>query len=102
MSETGYHVGSTLLLLGAFAIGAVFHGAFVEQSFSLTSPISVVGLTAGLVLVVVGRRLEADHQASVLPDDDGREDEDAEDSFDESAAPFDAADLEKYERDDSA
>lgn len=101
MSKTGYHVGSTLLLLGAFAIGAVVHGVFVEQSFSLASPISVSGLVAGLALVLFGRRLEAGHQASLLPDEGKSDGEDAEDGFDEEAAPFDEADLEKYERDDS-
>lgn len=102
MSKSGYHVGSTLLLLGAFAIGAVIHGVFVEQSFSLASPLSVFGLVAGLALILFGRRLEAGHQASLLSNEDESDGEDAEVEFDEAAAPFDEADLEKYERDDSA
>lgn len=104
MSSLRYHAGSTMLLFGAFAIGAVLHGVFVQGEFALTSPVAVFGIAAGLVLIAAGRRLEQRNQESILPvppdTDDADADED-EAGFDEEAAPFDAAALEKYERDES-
>jgi len=104
MSKVRYHVGSTLLLLGAFAVGAVLHAVFVKQSFALTAPAGVFGIAGGLALVAVGRWLEGKHRESIVPtpeDGDGDGDDGGDEAeFDEEAAPFDAADLEKYERDE--
>lgn len=94
-----YGFGSTLLLAGAFAIGSVLHQTFIEKTLALTSPVAVFGVLAGIVLIVFGRRIENRYQGVREPDDEVKAEE-QEDVFDEEAAPFDASDLEKYERDD--
>lgn len=94
-----YGFGSTLLLAGAFVIGSVLHQIFIEKTLALTSPITVFGVLAGIILIVLGRRVENRYQWVREPDDEANA-EDREDAFDEEAAPFDASDLEKYERDD--
>ncbi|PSP74756.1 hypothetical protein BRC86_04915 [Halobacteriales archaeon QS_3_64_16] len=111
-ARVGYLIGSTLLLLGAFAIGGVLHQSLVQGSIAVTAPASVLGIGAGIALIAVGRRLEGRYEDEARSidttegSDDGTdgtsgEDTDREAAFDERWAPFDAADLEKYERDDS-
>ena len=123
-ARIGHVVGSTLSLVGAFAIGAVLHQSFVEEAIAITAPISVLGIALGAGLIALGRRLEGRYEDDLLSADanadggesedrDGDEDDgtngaherdggdDPERGFDERWAPFDAADLEKYERDDS-
>ncbi len=90
-----YGFGSILLLTGAFAIGGVLHRVFVQGTLSLTSPVTVFGILVGIGLMALGRRIEARHRDAL-----GLTDDDEEDEFDEANAPFDEADLEKYERDD--
>jgi hypothetical protein len=110
-ARVGYLIGSTLLLLGAFAIGGVLHQSLVQGTIAVTAPVSVLGIGAGIALIAVGRRLEGryeDEARSVGEPDDGTSETDGtsgngsdrESEFDERWAPFDAADLEKYERDD--
>lgn len=104
MGRAGFHLGETLLLFGAFAIGAVLHGALVEHSFSLTSPVAVFGVLAGGALIGVGRRLERQNRQEIAPEseDDGETgDAEATEEFDEELAPFEMEQLEKHDRDDS-
>jgi hypothetical protein len=96
--RVAYGFGSTLLLAGAFLIGSVLHQVFIEKTLAFTSPVAVIAVLAGIVLIALGRRIENRYQEVREPDDEA---EDKEDTFDEEAAPFDASDLEKYERDDS-
>jgi len=111
-ARVGYLIGSTLLLLGAFAIGGVLHQSLVQGMIPVTAPASVLGIGAGIALIAVGRRLEGRYEdearaaGTAEGSEDGTdstsgEDTDRESEFDERWAPFDAADLEKYERDDS-
>ena len=93
-----YGFGSTLLLAGAFVVGSVLHQVFIEGTLALTSPIAVFGGLAGIVLIAIGRRVENRYQDVRKPDTETNGGD--EDDFDEEAAPFDASDLEKYERDD--
>lgn len=51
-------IGSTLLLIGAFAIGWALHHAFVVGDISLTGPPAVLAIVGGLGLVGVGWYLE--------------------------------------------
>lgn len=72
--------GSVLLLLGAFAIGSVLHQSVVKGAFGATSPPAVFGIIGGIVLIVVGQRLERrfDPSAYVVggeEDGDGEGDE---------------------------
>lgn len=109
--------GSVLLLLGAFAIGSVLHQSFVQGAFGPTSPPAVFGIIGGIVLIVVGQRLERrfDPSAYVIggdEDGDGDEDEagpagEAGDAGDEAATfdgdrgPVPSERLEGLEKDES-
>lgn len=90
-----YGLGSILLLTGAFAIGGVLHRVFVIGTLALTSPVAVLGLLVGVVLIAVGYRLEKRHRDVLNP-----EESEADDEFDEEYAPFDESDMEGYERDE--
>lgn len=90
-----YGFGSIVLLTGAFAVGGVLHQVFVEGTLSLTSPVTVFGMLVGIGLMALGRRIEARHRDALGLTDE----EEEKDEFDEANAPFDEADLEKYERD---
>jgi hypothetical protein len=92
--------GSSLVLGGAFAIGAVLHAALVEGTLGLTAPLSVFGLVGGAALVVAGRAVE-----QRVSDDDTESDESDEAAaeraeYDPELAPVDESALEGYERDD--
>ena len=92
--------GSTLTLLGAFAIGGVLHAVVVEQSMAPLSPVAVLGAVAGVALVFVGRRLERQFDPSTyVPDTD--DDEDGEPSSELGGSPLDEVDLSARESDDS-
>lgn len=90
-----YGLGSILLLTGAFAVGGVLHRVFVVGTLALTSPVAVLGLLVGVVLITVGYRLEERHRDALDP-----EENEANDEFDEEYAPLDESDMEGYERDD--
>ncbi len=51
-------VGSTLLLIGAFAIGWALHRSFVVGDVPFGSPPFVFAIVGGLVLVAAGGYLE--------------------------------------------
>lgn len=91
----GYGLGSTLVLLGAFAIGGVLHQSLVKHQYPVTSPFAVAGMVVGVVLVVVGYRVEQRYSGAV-----GDDEEDEEEEFDEKHSPVSEEDLEKYERDE--
>lgn len=109
--------GSVLLLLGAFAIGSVLHQSFVKGAFGATSPPAVFGIIGGIVLILVGQRLERrfDPSAYVIggeEDGDGDEDDagspgEAGDAGDEAATldgdrgPVPSERLEGLEKDES-
>lgn len=83
--------GSVLLLLGAFAIGSVLHQSFVKGAFGATSPPAVFGIIGGIVLIVVGHRLERrfDPSAYVIG---GEEDGDGDGDGDEAGSAEEAGD----------
>jgi hypothetical protein len=101
----GYGLGSTLVLFGAFAIGGTIHQAFVRNAFPAASFPTALGLSVGMALVVVGYGVERRYEDGLEPearDDRGHDRAKGgnENSFDESEAPFDPADMSKYDRDD--
>lgn len=91
-----YTFGSTLLLIGAFVVGGALHEAFVQGSVGVTSPLFVLGLVVGSVVVYTGWRIEREFDPSEMVPGDEEEEE-----FDEAASPISASDLEGRERDDS-
>lgn len=95
--------GSVLLLLGAFAIGGVLHQSLVKGEFALTSPPAVFGFVAGVVLIVVGNRLEQAFDPSdyVPASEDGNEEKADEEGFDEELSPVPSERLEGREKDES-
>lgn len=94
-----YTIGSVLSIVGAFAIGAILHRVFVQQSLTVTEPTAVLGIVAGLVVIAVGQRIEqrTGMENAATPD---REESDEAESFDEELAPIDESSLEQYERDE--
>lgn len=118
----GNAVGSMVQLVGAFAIGSALHQSLVEGTVAVTAPPSVAWIVLGLVLIGVGRGLERRYGSDPRSDDEEDPERDTqggydeggydersgerndrgsdEGKFDERWAPFDATDLEKYERDD--
>jgi len=90
--------GSVLTLSGAFAIGGVIHGAAVEGTIRPFSPAAVGGLLVGVVLVLVGRRLEREFDPSeYVPGGD----EDGEDEGDEELTPVPEGALEGRQADEN-
>jgi hypothetical protein len=73
----------------------VLHRVFVVGTLALTSPVTVLGLLIGVILITVGYRLEERHRDVLSPEEDETDDE-----FDEEYASFDESDMEDYERDD--
>jgi len=101
--------GTVLLLTGAFAVGGVIHRVVVEGSLAATSPVAVGGVAIGVVLILVGNRLEGDRPAPPSETDTGDEDTEGESAgeedeaageFDERFSPVNEEDLEGRDRDD--
>lgn len=95
--RVGYTIGSVLSIVGAFAIGAILHQVFVQQSLSVTEPTAVLGIVAGLVVIAVGQHIEnrTEMENAATPD---RGENSVE--FDEELAPIDESSLEQYDRDE--
>lgn len=93
-----YSLGSAILLVGAFAVGWVFHQVLVQGAMSFTAPAAVFGLVGGGALILAGRAMERRFDPSDYVTAPER---DEEEEFDEETAPLSEADLEGYERDES-
>lgn len=92
--------GSVLMLVGAFAVGGVLHGVFVEGTIRALSPAAVGGVVVGVVAIAAGVRLERAFEASeYVPGDDG-EDEEDEPTYDEEASPVPEDALDDLEADE--
>ena len=90
-------IGSTLLLFGAFVVGAGLHGVLVKGTLEPTSLPFVLSLVVGGGLIYAGWRLENTFDPSeLLPTDETDEEE-----FDESLSPLSESDMEGRDRDDS-
>ena len=94
--------GSAIELAGAFVIGGVLHQTLVQNAYPVTAPAAVFGFVGGLVLIVVGRRLEGRFEPSdYVPEAEEDEDEE-EGEFDERLSPVPEERLEERKADDSA
>jgi hypothetical protein len=90
-------VGSTLSLVGAFAVGGVLHGVLVTGEIETFSPLAVGGAVVGVGLIVAGLALERRFDPSeYVPEaetgDDGE--------FDEDLSPVPEGAMADYETDE--
>lgn len=92
--------GSVLMLVGAFAIGSVIHRVVVRGVMDPLSPLAVGGTLVGVVVILVGMRLEREFEPSeYVPDEESAEDDD-EPEFDEELSPVPGDRLEDREADE--
>ncbi|MFB6267214.1 MAG: hypothetical protein ABEI31_06110 [Halodesulfurarchaeum sp.] len=92
-------VGSTVLLVGAFAIGWALHQTVVLGARPITDPAVLLAVGGGIVLAAVGWRLERrfDPLAYVRR---GEAEAETEQSFDESISPVSEGALEELDREE--